>query len=283
MTTWNQRLLPYPLLAPWSEDYVGAEFGVDVPQAALNNGRIITVNLRFHISSKTIRGLISSGKAQHVVEVSCARTFMRSTHRVCGEDQIALNASEYFEEILVTPYVVTTGGIQGFSSPEHAPEWRMHRPEGFNVPEAGILAAGNTTRIVLEDAGVNSVIDLVANENVKQGSFAVQLDCERIKIHMPIADKKRIEAVRRRRGAGVEFKALFPALYLHAVTEAIRHLHEYENTRWAFTVRNALERSGYVDLDTNLLKDNSLRYAQQLMEQPVGTFLNAALRTDDEE
>ena len=283
MTTWNQRLFPYPLLAPWSEDYVGAKFGVDVPQAVLNNGRTITVNLHFHISSETIRDLIGSSKARYAVEVSCPRTFVRSTHEICGEDQVVLNAGEYSEEILITPYVVTTRVIQKFSSSEHALEWSVHRPEGFSVPEAGILAVGNTTRITLEDAVVNSVIDMVANRNIEQGTFAVQLDYEHIKIHVAIADKKRIEAVRRRRGAGVEFKALFPSLYLHAVAEALRHLSEHENTRWAFTVRNALERSGLADLDSDVLRDESLKYAQQLMEQPLGTFLNAALRADDEE
>ena len=26
MATWNDRTLPYPLLAPWTDDYVNAEF-----------------------------------------------------------------------------------------------------------------------------------------------------------------------------------------------------------------------------------------------------------------
>ena len=98
-----------------------------------------------------------------------------------------------------------------------------------------------------------------------------------------MADKERIEAVRKRRDSGVEFAALFPGLYLHAVAEALRNLSEHENTRWAFTIRNALDNRGYGGVDMELLRNDALKYAQELMEQPIGTFLTAALSPDDEE
>ena len=62
--------------------------------------------------------------------------------------------------MLITPYVVSTRAIEGFTSSEHASEWRGHRPEGFSIPTAGILAVGNNMRIVLENSSVRSVIDL---------------------------------------------------------------------------------------------------------------------------
>ena len=185
-------------------------------------------------------------------------------------------------EILITPYVVSTKALEEFRSSQHASEWRDHRPEGFSIPAAGILAVGNNTRIVLEDSGVSSVIDLIANPNVSEGTFDVQLDDERIKIHVPLAEKEKIEAVRTRRGSNVEFAALFPGLYLHAVAEGLRTLPEHENTRWAFTMRNALDRSGHGRVDAELLRNHALRYAQDLMEQPVGLFLTAAMNSEEE-
>jgi len=173
--------------------------------------------------------------------------------------------------------------MSAFKSPEHAPELREHKPEGFTVPVAGILAVGNPIGITLEDGGVTSVIDLVANPNIEDGSFDVQLDDERIKIHVAVTDKERIEALRRRRGTGSEFSALFPGLYLHAITEALRHLSEYEYTRWAFTFRNTLDKCGHGNVDTELLRNDALKYAQQLMERPMGGFLAAALSSDEEE
>ena len=282
MTTWHQRLLPYPLLAPWTEDYECASFRVDVPEAVLSNGRQVKVTLAFRLYSDTVRSLVENGKAKYAVEVSCPRTFARSTHDALDQNELILEASEYDRDILLTPYVVSTGAIEKFASPEHASEWRHHRPKGFTIPAAGILAVGNTTRIILEESAVSSVIDLVANSNVPGGTFRVQLDDERIKIHVPVAEKEKIEAVRASRGSSVEFAALFPGLYLHAVAEGLRNLSEHESTRWASTMRNALESSGNGGIDGELLKQDPLRYAQELMEQPVGTFLRAAMRSDEE-
>ena len=279
---WYQRLLPYPLLAPWTEDYEDAAFGVDVPEAVLNNGREIRISLVFRLSSNSLRELVSNEKARYAVEVSCPRTLVSSTRETLVHDELVLEAGDYAEELLLTPYLVSVCSLEEFRSLEHAGEWRDHRPEGFSVPSAGILAVGNTTRVVLEDSGVNSVIDLIANPSVGAGTFHIQVDDERIKIHVPIAEKEKIEAVRRRRGSGVEFAGLFPGLYLHAVAEALRSLSDYENTRWAFTMRNALEKCGHGGVDVETLGNDALKYAQDLMEQPVGAFLAAALSDDEE-
>lgn len=283
MSTWNQRLLPYPLLAPWTGDYPDAEFGVNVPKAALNNGREVSIDLAFQLSSESLLALVNSDNAGYAVDVSCPKTFVRHTSRVTRNDKLVLKAGDYTEEILLTPYLIAMCPLEGFISPEHASEWRDHRPHGFSVPTAGILAVGNTTRIVLEDAGVHSVIDLVANTAVPEGSFDIRLDEDRIKIHVANKDKEKIEAVRIRRGSSVEFAALFPGVYLHAVAEALRRISEYEDTRWAFAVRNALESRGLCNIDSELLKDDALSYAQALMQQPLGIFLTSALTSDYED
>ena len=282
MTTWHQRLLPYPLLAPWTEDYEDSSFGVDVPGAVLSNGQQVKVKLVFRLYSPTLRSLIDDGRAEYAVEISCRRTFVRSTHNALEQDELVLEAGEYDREILLTPYVVSTVALEGFESSEHVSEWRAYRPEGFSIPAAGILAVGDSTRIIMEESAVNSVIDLVPNPNVPAGAFRVRLDYERIEIHVPIAEKEKIEAVRTRRGSSVEFTALFPGLYLHAVAEGLRNLAEHESMRWAFTMRNALESSGHGDVDSDLLRQDALRYAQELMDQPMGAFLTAAMRSDEE-
>ena len=281
MTTWHQRMLPYPLLAPWTDDYERSSFGVDVPEAVLNNGRQVRVRLVFRLYSETLRGLIERGEARYAVEVSCPKTFVRGTYQAFDEDELVLEAGDFSEEILLTPYIVSTRDLEEFRSQEHASEWRDHRPHGFGIPIAGILAVGNSMRIILEDSSVSSVIDLVANSKVPEGTISLQLDEDRIKIHVPIAEKEKIEVVRKRRGSSVEFAALFPGLYLHAVAEGLRNLAEHENTRWAFTIRNALNGAGHGEVDVELLSSDALRYAQELMEQPVGAFLTAAMSWDE--
>lgn len=283
MTTWHQRMLPYPLLAPWTDDYENCSFSADVPEAVLNNGSQIKLDLAFRLHSSTLRRLITDDQARFAVQVSCPRTSALSTHPTSERDTLVLDAGDYSEEVQITPYVVSNTVLDDFKSTEHAAEWRQHRPQGFTVPTAGILAVGNNTRIVLQDSGVDSVIDLVSDPNVSDGSFDVQLDDERIKIHVPLAEKEKIEAVRTRRGSNAEYAALFPGLYLHAVTEALRHLAEHDGTRWAFAIRNALDASGRSTVDSELLRLHALSYAQELMRQPVGLFLTAAMSSEREE
>ncbi len=283
MSTWHGRMLPYPLLAPWTDDYdEQSAFAAEVPEAVLNNGHKINVSLAFRLLSVSLHGLIDDDKAVYAVDISCPRTFERTTHLAEQRQTLVLDAGNYDEDLMLTPYVVSKGEIKGFRSEEHALEWRVHRPGGFRVPAAGILAVGNTTRIALEDSAVNSVIDLVSNPGVPDGSFTVELDDDRIKIHVPQAEKARIEAVRNRR-TSVEFAALYPGLYLHAVVEAVRNLADYRSSRWAFTIRSALDRSGYGGVDHEVLRTDALRFAQILMEQPVGGFLAEALRSDGED
>lgn len=282
MTTWHYRMLPYPLLAPWTEDYTNSSFGVDVPEAVLNNGRQVKIDLEFRLHSGSLQGLIEDRKATFAVEISCPRTFSRNTHVVSESEELNLDAGDYDEEIVITPYVASLQKLEEFKTQEHASEWRDYRPEGFTVPAAGILAVGNSTRIILKDSAVTSVMDLIANPSVPDGSFLIQLDDERIKIHVPTQEKARIEAVRVRRGSSLEFVALFPGLYLHAVAEAIRNISDYEHTRWASATRNALERCGHEGVDAELLQNDALRYAQQILEQPLGKLLTAAMSTNEE-
>ncbi len=283
MSTWFQRMLPHPLLAPWTDDYVNCSFDLKVLEAALSNGQWVSVKIQFLLCSDSLKSLVADSKAEYVVEVSCPKTFVRGTHRLSEEDELVLEAENFSQELSMTPYLVSSEQLENFICPEHADEWAIHRPDGFSVPAAGILAVGQSVRVLLDDTSLNSVVDLVANPNVADGTFHVQLDDERIKIHVPYSEKEKIEAVRRRRGAEVEFAAMFPSLYLHAITEALRNLNEYGESRWAYAMRTALENHGHADVDGELLENDALSYAQELMGQPLGAFLDVALRSDDEE
>ena len=281
---WHQRSFPYPLLASWTGDYRDCDFGLSVLQATLRDGSAIDVGLEFRLTSEYLCGLIDSGSAQYVVEIACPKTFVRCTRSVSVEDRLDLEAGDYAEELFLTPQIVCSAPLADFISDEHSPEWREYRPEGFSVPEAGVLAVGKVVRITIEETGVNSVIDLIGNSQVEDGVFHVELDEERIKIHVSPGDKGRIETLRQRRIKGDPgFAALFPSLYLSAVSEALRQLREHQNSRWAFAMRAALERCGLDNVSPDLIQERSLVYAQQILEHPMSGFLEAATSREEDE
>ena len=282
MTTWNDRLLPHPLLAPWNDDYTDATFVAQVPHAVLNNGAQINLTVKYHLTSPALQSLIMDGKAQYVGLVACAKTFRRNSYATRQEDEIyILDAADYADELKLTPYVVAIQPIEGFVASEHNGEIRQFKPDGFDIPVGSILAVGNSTDVTLEEGGSPySVIDLVADPNIEAGTFKVELDDNRLKVHMAPPDKSRTEALRMHGQNSTEMAILFPSIYLHAITEALRNLSEHSDRRWAQTLLKALERNG-IGIDVDEIQINSLMYAQTLMERPVGTLMTALDREEE--
>ena len=276
MTTWNDRLLPHPLLAPWTDDYPQATFTAQVPHAVINNGKQINLTIKYHLTSQLLRELVSEGKAYFVSIVACAKTFSRHSYPCAEEDDLCiLDARDYSEELRLTPYVVANQPIERLSSAEFAEEITFIKPGGFNIPVGSILAVGNSTEIELEEGGSPfAVIDLVADASIDSGTFKVDLDDNRIKVYMAAEDKDRIEALRQHGENSWEMAVLFPSIYLHAISEALRNLADYPDHRWARTMRGALERHNIV-VDDEELKANALTHAQTLMERPVGILMRA--------
>lgn len=279
MTTWNSREIPYPLLAPWTDDYGDKEFSASVPLAVLNNGKDINLTIKYHLTSQYLLGLVSAGKAQYLAVVSCPKTSVRFAYPSTQDEEILeeLDAIEYSESIELRPYLVATENIDGFASDEHTAEFGHFKPEGFDIPAASILAVGDKTLVTLEDGdSPNSVIDLVSNPKIEDGRFEVDLTDHRIKVEVSPNDKNRIEAIRDRdkKITGVESVTLFPAIYLHAVTEALRNISEYPEARWVHTMRNSLDKHN-INEDDEVLKDYALSYAQKLLDRPLGMLLKA--------
>ena len=282
MSTWLHRILPHPLLASWTDDYVDATFGAMIPAAVLSNRADINISIQYQLTSEALCDLIQEKQAGYAAQVSCSSTFTRELHWHDQQDLFTLPAGEYAKELTITPYVIATTDIVGFIADEHAVEIREVKSEGFDLPVGTILAIGETHRIPLDEGSPDSVIDLVPNVQTPAGSFQIDMGDNRIGIHVNPEDKKKIETLRQQGSSSVEQAALYPALYLHAVAEALRNLSDYPDTSWAQTMRRSLERRG-INVDNDELKSNSLRYAQKLMDQPMERMLTAFINRDGEE
>ena len=178
---------------------------------------------------------------------------------------------------MLTPYVVATKRIEGFNSDEFAEEFKTVKPGGFSILPGSILAVGDSMTIALEEGGSpHSVIDLVPDDNVEPRilSQSVWMTTES-RFTWGRRTRRRLKPFSQRGQRGSrEMAVLFPAIYLHAVTEALRNLEGYPDTHWASTMRKALERHGIED-DLQELKSRALKHAQKLMEMPMGMLLKA--------
>lgn len=278
---WNERFMPYPILTTANDDYSSPVFEM-VVSSPMRSGEQISIPFKLEISSNALKDLVSKCRAQYVIQTSCVRTAMRDTFSTFREeDTITLPEGDYSESLLLTPYILAVDEISNFQSDEHALEWREYHPEGFEIEEAGILAVGDEVEIVLSNNSIGSVIDLAALPQA-EGMFSVELDGEHIVIGMSRETKQRVDTVRRRSERDLAHASLFPALYLHAITYALRSLSEHEDRRWAQTMLRQLEDKG-VQADREIIQADSLKYAQLLMDLPLSNHLGAAFMSDIDE
>jgi len=282
MPAWNPRSLPYPLLASWTDDYVGHVFNVSVPNAILHNGEDINLTLKYHVTSESLLDLIKNEEAQYMTLVACATTGRRDVIRTRYDEEVeVLKAGDYTRSITLLSYIVANTALVGWKSTEYSAEFSQFRPQGFDIPGGSILAAADEMRIDLdESASPFSIIDLVQDKRVKDGEFKLDFEDVRIKIHLCPRDKSRIEALRRRGPTSQGMTTLFPALYLHAIAEALRNLGG-SSAQWIGSLRTALEKKG-INADEQMLSDNAIRYAQELLNRPLGQMLTAFEKPDEE-
>ena len=246
VSRWNTRHIPYPLLAPWTKDYVsGVGFSVQIPHSTRDNHDHINLTIRFELDSNYLKGLIEARRAKYLSIIECNETFRRiasSPSEGENEDIFVESASDFSGALSLVPYVVSTCSIDNFLSDEHADEIRFLNPQGFKVGPWSILARGNEQQIELDsNSNPNSVIDLVGSGDVEVGAFDIDLGENRIKIYVSHGDYSSLDSLRTYKSAiEPERVALMPALYFHAVVEALRNLAVHEDRGWHTTMRNAL-------------------------------------------
>ena len=282
MPAWNPRSLPYPLLASWTDDYAGHVFNVSVPSAILHNGEDINLTLKYHVTSESLLALINEERAQYITLVACAATGRRDVITTQYDEEVeVLKAGDYTKSITLLSYIVAKTTLAGWESTEYSAEFLQFRPQGFDIPAGAILAAADEMRIDLdESASPFSIIDLVQDSQIEDGEFKLDFEDVRIKIHLCPKDKARIEALRKRGPTSQGMTTPFPALYLHAIAEALRNLGD-SSAQWSTSLRTALDMKR-INVDDQMLNENAILYAQELLDRPLGQMLSAFEKSDEE-
>ena len=271
---WHQRLLPYPLLSKATHDYPLSGFNCHVRDSVLSNGETINLTLEYQLNCETLQSMIERCHADYAVQTACVRTFHRELY-TAGQNSIqylTMPAGNYAHEIIATPYIVATEPLRGFTSAEHAAEIKELKPEGFDLPRGSILAVAESIRITIADTSLHSVVDLVAINDIPRGHYDLDLGTDHIKICVNPADKLLLERLRSQRTAQLGRVTLATTFYLNAITQALHQMHNYTDSGWAQAIRIALERHE-IDDDQETIRRNASRYAQIILEAPLGRLL----------
>lgn len=281
---WHQRLLPYPLLSKTTNDYPLSGFNCQVRNSALSNGEVINLSLEYQLNCESLQSLIEQRQADYAVQMTCVRTYNRQLH-TAGQNRLqylSLPADNYAHEIIATPYVVATEPVYGFTSPDHAAEIRELKPDGFDLPRGAILAVSDSIRVAISDTSLYSAIDLVANIDTHRGHYDIDLTTDRIKLYVNPTDKPLLERIRNQQPNQTGRTALTAAFYMNVIIQALHQMDEYPESKWAQAIRIALERH-QIDANSEVIRRNAPRYAQLILEAPLGRLLASLVDATDSE
>ena len=176
-----QKAFPYPVLRPYSDDYRNVDFQTTVDLIA--DKKKIQLNISYALSCDEIQKQIYAGKAEYVSVISCRDTYYRSLCKSTKKKtQIEIDIGEFRGEVRVDPYIFVRKNINKFYSPHVNDEFGQ---EFFKFKVGDILAQDEPQVFYVERdlfKPVSSVIDLVMNENIPFGEWALSVDQQHVQI-----------------------------------------------------------------------------------------------------
>ena len=262
----KNKAFPYPVLRPYSDDYIDVEFQATVEFVV--GKEKIKVNVGYAISSEEISNAIEVGDAEYVAMISCRDTYYQ--HVLSSRDR---NASAEFDigelrgEVRVNPYVVVKNDISAFSSPDINPEFG---PGPFSFVVGDVLAQDDAQIFYIDRdllKPVTSVFDLVKKDEQSDGIWTVGFDDDHIQIEV---SPKMKESIDNARNSKANRAVLINSIYFGAVMQAIQKLQNedsretYSDKKWAKVITGQAHNKGF-----DICSNDAYLIAERLMQQPL--------------
>jgi hypothetical protein len=259
----RQKTFPYPVLRPFSDDYVDVEFQTNTEFTIAGNE--ITLTCSFLTSSEELQAEVEKKYAMYVSIVSCRETYFRKVIQTTESSTlIKLDADRLRGEVLVDSYIVAVKDINGFRSADINPEFGQ---EAFFFTAGQILAQDETSAIYIDRElfrPLSSVFELVKNETLNGGKWKVSVEQDNVQIEVSAEMKESIDSAR---NSKLSRTVLINSLYFSAVTHAIQMLKDvkdFGDLKWARVMLRQIHNKG-IDIESA----DAYFVAQELMKHPL--------------
>lgn len=256
---------PHPVLTPWSSDIEGASFTTAIQFRENGDRNQVSIHFQTQLDHPDIVHLIKSGAAGFGCYIRCQDTGMRRLQRIgfpSGVHHFAPGA--LLGRVQLRPMIWAVKEIPGYSPAGAHPEFT----NGSDIQPGEILALDDEQTIdVIRPplAPLESIFEIIASEEVKEGEFVVDTEADRITVRMAEATYQLVQALRQT--DDLSRVAVMNALFVPVVMEVLERLQEgleqFEQYRWLHPFRARCEATN-IDLENpDLLSD-----AQRLLDKP---------------
>lgn len=240
----KQRAYGYPVLSPFSNDYVdGNSFDCEV-SAVTNENTNNQVHIEFKISLKCefLEEILLGKQASIFLDLYCAQTMFRESIRLNSlEGVIDLPPGRVFGSLRIEPIIVATAGASSLRFDGVHDEFGS---KAFNVGPGSLLAYGQTTQINLrfKRTALSGFIVVKTREDLDPNAYRIEASANSIVLQMG----KNARMVRETLNSSGEQRpilsmSMYKDCFLVAL-ESMRNPEISEELSWAQILQEKLEQ-----------------------------------------
>lgn len=284
------KLFPYPVLSPFSDDYVSASFIGEVHAAKDFNE--IVFHLQAVLDNDELQGLIDKDKAEFVFHIECPQTSYRTILRTREPENFKRVAeSKLNGKVSVCSFIVAKENLDNYHNDHFNPDYGNM---SFNIEKGRILAIGGQTNVEIikevdELTKIPSIFSILRRDTDENIGMQVDINGEKIKLWLSNEDFYNYTATVKMPALQPVFHSMFimPALIytFEILKNAGSGIDEYESYRWFQALEKIFAGSNMSFNSETLENIPSYELAQKILDFPVKRALLSliSIGTEDEE
>lgn len=270
------QLTPYPVLAPFRDDYLNAAFVATI-EGSQQFGDL-QIQVSFELREPYLKSLIARGKADYVIHVECPPASYRECVRTNQEVySLKLDRSVVKSVVEVCTYIVAKEDINDFRSPSFHPDY-----DGipFEIQSGGILAIGRSARMKVQDAEDMakhaSILKVTTSDPSQKDSMAVIMETSSnilISLRPDIYDAYALL------GDGIRADVILSMVIVPALQIVLTRLKDaeesgessYQDLDWYESLVELLAKNNLTikDIDNSNNDMSALAIAQRILSEPL--------------
>jgi hypothetical protein len=240
----KQRAYGYPVLSPFSNDYIdGNFFDCEViAKTSENDDDQISLEFKISLKSEFLEDILLAKEASVFLDLYCAQTMYRESVRLNSLDGcIELQPGRVFGSLRVEPVIVYTG------NPSNLRFEGVHEEFGsksFRIEPGSLLACGQTTKVNLrfKRTSLSGFIVVNTREDLDPNAYRIERSANSIFLQMG----KNARTVRETLHSNSDQRpilsmSMYKDCFMVAL-ESMRNLEVVEEHSWAQILQEKLEQ-----------------------------------------
>lgn len=269
---------PYPVLSPYSDDYIDSSFDVSVN--AKIEGYDLSIEFEASLKDDLLNKLIANGQAIIVYHIECSNTGFRTIIKTKEPKHNYTVPFKVLRDLIeINSFVVATADVLDYHNTHFNPDYG---DASFQITCGCVLALAKEvdTRIpkkltdLKEDDDPFVVIVPSKEEGLK--TVSVDLESPKIRIVVPEMAAAKYKALQQTS----ELRPILISMYiLPALFQGLQRLHllddyeldDYTKYLWVQSLEDALKQGFNLSLESLRHKDTSELFilAQKMLESPL--------------